>query len=241
MDDNGNQMNSPAPSYPRELSRRVAWLAAFIPAMTTAMTVLALGGLFVGAGPPRGLWPIVVGITFIAALIGHRIAGRVSPDVPPMRRYAAAMLLGGIAQALIPVGAYLLSPIDISPANPILGVLGPAAALLFFPGILVAMGPRFALASAPGAPNRGVLAIVLGVVTGSIVVAVVMQWAGEPIAAIAVAAVLTLLSGLFAFHGVEPTPNRRRWAGMIVGTAAAISLYFGFWVSIDFLGALGSV
>jgi len=49
------------------------------------------------------------------------------------------------------------------------------------------------------------------------------------------------LSGLFAFHGVEPTPNRRRWAGMIVGTAAAISLYFGFWVSIDFLGALGSV
>lgn len=206
--------------------RAIAALAAgYFCGAAAALLVVAVGRIVAFAYPVSSVWLMVGIVTAAAAMIGFLVGERATATDPETlaRRFGGAMLLGGFAVALVLAGLYALPVLQPTASPPFLVVLGPVAGLLFFPVLLVAMGPRMA---ASLASDRAVLVAVaasLGAATGWALV----RGPAAPLTppyAIAVAAILVEGVGLAAVWTSSRRSRHRSTAGLVVGLAVSTAL-----------------
>lgn len=202
-----------------------ALAAGYFSGTALALLVVAVGRVMAFAHPPSAIWFVVGAVAGLAAVTGFLVGERATAtDAATLaRRFGGAMLLGGFAAVLVLVGMHLLPVLQTTASPPFLVVVGPAVGLLFFPVLLLAMGPRFAAALAPDRARMTAVAATLGAVTG---------WALTrgpaaplpPAYAIAWAAILAEGLGLVAIWSCSHRLRHRSTAGLIAGVAVSTAL-----------------
>lgn len=210
--------NTATPNGSRELLRTLLALGTgFVCGAVIGLVVTAIGRLLAVAHPASAVWFTVLVVTALAALVGIGTAERAGTlDLVVLRRrFAGTMLLGGIALAVVLAGFSFLPSLQPGTTPDFLVVLGPAVAMLFFPVLLLTMGPRMAAAIFPEFGVRIAIAAILGAVSGWLL-AFGPSAPLVPSYAIALAAGLAHAVGLTAAWSARLMGHHKSIAGVVV-------------------------
>ena len=198
-----------------------ALASSFAGAAAAALLVVGVGRLAGALHPGAAIWLWTGVVAGLGAATGIAVAQRaVATDSGTLlKRLAGAALLGGFAVTLVLLGFYGLPVLQPSVSPRFLSVVGPLAALLFFPVLLLAMTPRMAAAMAKDRPVSLVVVSILGAITGWGLVRTA-EAPLPPLYAIALSAILVELIGLAAAWAASRRLLHRSATGLLVTVLA---------------------
>lgn len=219
-----------------------ALIIAFSSGAAAGLLTIALGRIIAYVYPSEGVWTFVAVVAGLAAAVGIGVAERSRTNDPilSLRRLAGVLLLGGVASALVLLALYSLPMFRPTIFAMEVEVIGPVVGLLFFPMLLIAMGPRMVLNSS---------ATHTGLITGAAIIGVIVGWALvrtpeallTPTWAIAASGILLHGAGVVSAWSGELAVRRCSYVGLLAGATIFVSSLLAFRMNSELYFVIGSV
>lgn len=219
-----------------------ALVIAFASGSAAGLFVVSIGRIVAYVFPGEGSWTYVAVVSGVAAVVGFGIAERaVSQSAQLIRRRAAGMLfLAGISMLLVLIALYVLPVFRSTTVASASDVVGPVIGLMFFPVMLISMGPRVAAASHAGGAVIVAGASILGIIAGwSLCYA--PDALISPVWGVSAAALALHGAGLAALWPFRIEGRNRSLIGAIVASTAVISSILASLMNSALFFVIGSV